>query len=158
MTASASYNRRLGERTNWQTTVAWGRRDFVPGRTLDGFLIESALLLDNTHTVFGRAERIANDELFAAPDPRTDRAFTVSKLSAGYIYDIPVLDHLKAGAGGLVSLYALPQALDSAMAATRSRSWSSFGRNSIETTTAMPSLDLPIGGSPICCLRQGAAP
>jgi hypothetical protein len=114
ITASATYNRRLAERSNWQTTLAWGRRDFSPGHTLDGFLLESALLLDNTHTVFGRVERITNDELFEAPDPRADRAFTVDKLSLGYIYDLPFLEHLKAGAGGLVSFYAFPKALDSA--------------------------------------------
>jgi hypothetical protein len=113
-TASASYNRRLDEHSNWQTTIAWGQRDFAPGHTLDGVLLESALLLDNTHTVFGRAERVANDELFAVPESRAGRVFTVNKLSLGYIYDIPLLEHLKAGAGGLVSVYALPNALDSA--------------------------------------------
>jgi hypothetical protein len=114
VTASASYNRRLGERSNWQTTFAWGRRDFAPGHTLDGFLLESALLPDNTHTVFGRAERISNDELFEAPDPRAGRVFTIDKLSLGYIHDMPFLEHVKAGAGGLVSVYAFPKALASA--------------------------------------------
>ena len=112
--ASASYNRRLAERANWQTTFAWGRRDHSPGRTLDGFLLESALLLDDRHTLFGRVERVSNDELFAAPDPRSDRVFTINKLSLGYLHDVRVADHLKLGAGALVSFYDVPKALDSA--------------------------------------------
>jgi hypothetical protein len=39
--------------------------------------------------------------------------FAVSKLSLGYIYDIPIAEHVKLGFGGLGSLYDLPGALDS---------------------------------------------
>ncbi len=107
VTASASYNKPFGD-NNWATTFAWGRRIDNPGHRLDGFMLESAVTFAERHTVFGRAERVDEDELFEDPSPLAGRSFTVNKLSLGYIYDIPIADHLKAGIGGLGSTYALP--------------------------------------------------
>lgn len=112
-TASAIYNLPLGD-DNWATTVAWGRNDNNPGRTLDAWLVESAYQIEGTHTFFTRAERADKDELFEAPDPLAGRAFTVNKLSAGYLYQVPTTTHVKLGVGGLVSAYALPNALEPA--------------------------------------------
>ena len=74
---------------NWQTTFAWGRDMNHPGNDLDGFLLESAVNFNHTHTVFGRFENVQKDELFEAPSPLAGEVFRVSKLSAGYIYDFP---------------------------------------------------------------------
>jgi hypothetical protein len=52
--------------------------------------------------------------LFIPPDPLAGHAFRVSKLSLGYIYDIPLDEHLKLGLGALGSVYSLPSALDPA--------------------------------------------
>jgi hypothetical protein len=117
-TASATYTRMLGDDTLWSSTFAWGRKINHPGNTLDGFLLESELIFKQTYTLFVRAERVAEDELLEntlapvvigalAPMP----VFTVSKISAGGIYDFPVADHLKFGIGALVSKYGLPSAL-----------------------------------------------
>jgi hypothetical protein len=117
ITASAIYNRPFGD-NNWATTFAWGRKMNSPGRNLDGFLLESAVNLQETHTLFARAERVDEDELFESPSPLAGQSFTVNKLSAGYIYDIPVAEHLKLGLGGLGSVYDLPNALKPAYGGT----------------------------------------
>jgi hypothetical protein len=108
-TASATYNYPFAN-GNWQTTFAWGRDDDSPGKTLDAFLLESAVSWER-HTVFARAENVVKDDLFEPPDPLFGQTFRVSKLSLGYIYDFPFANHLKLGIGALGSVYALPNAL-----------------------------------------------
>ena len=108
-TVSAIYNRKL-EHGNWQTTLAWGQNANQPGPTLSAYLLESALSWYR-HTLFVRAENDRKDELFPAGDPLHGQAFAVSQFSLGYVYDIPVGDHLSLGLGALGSLYTLPSAL-----------------------------------------------
>jgi len=108
-TASISYNRPFTD-GNWQTTLAWGRNDKAPGPALDAWLLESAVAWKQ-HTLFGRVENDQKDELFEAPHPLAGRTFDVSKFSLGYVYDIPVAEHLKLGFGAVGSLHALPSAL-----------------------------------------------
>jgi hypothetical protein len=112
-TASVSYNRPLGRRGNWQTTLAWGRNDNRPGRASNAWLLESALTLGR-HTVFARGENVDKDKLFADDplSPLHDRSFNVTNVSLGYGYTLPVVRHVALDVGGLVSRYALPRALD----------------------------------------------
>jgi plastocyanin len=112
-TASAIYNLPLGK-DNWQTTLAWGRNDNSPGKTLDAVLLESAFHFNENHTVFGRAEYAEKDELFEDPSPLAGTQFDVGKFSLGYVYDIPIVDYVKLGFGGVGSIYALPGGLDAA--------------------------------------------
>lgn len=114
-TASATYNKALRGGGDWQTTLAWGRDENSPGHTTDAFLLDSAVSIGR-HTVFGRAETVDKDELFAndLASPLRDRSFHVSKFSAGYLYTLPVRAHLALDLGGLVSKYAFPSALDGA--------------------------------------------
>lgn len=109
-TASAMYNRPLPT-GNWQTTFAWGRNDRSPGRTTDSFLLESAATFQR-HTVFGRAERQENDELFGSADHPVDyragQVFKVGKVSLGYIYDLLHRDNWRTGVGFLGSVTLLP--------------------------------------------------
>ena len=109
-TASASVNTHLGGGLQ-QTTFAYGRNDNAPGRVLDAYLVESAARWADKHTVFGRAERVEKDELFAEGEPLEGAAFLVGKLSLGYRYDFAKQKHGRWGVGGLVSVYALPAAL-----------------------------------------------
>lgn len=106
-TISAIYNK-AWEKNNWQTTFAWGRNINKPGKILDGFLLESAINFSKTHTVFGRAERVSKDELFPEGDPLHGTAFTVNKVSLGYIYDFPKWHELQWGLGGVGSVSILP--------------------------------------------------
>jgi hypothetical protein len=110
-TASATYNRPMAH-GDWQTTFAWGIDVNRPGRATDAFLLESALSR-GAHTVFGRAETVAKDELFAnePTSPLYDRAFNVAKFTFGYFYTLAVEKHLGLDLGGLVSRYALPAVL-----------------------------------------------
>ena len=112
-TASAIYNHPLDD-GNWATTVAWGRDDDRPGQALNAYLAESAITLHATHTVFARLERVQEDELFTGTSPLAGQEVGVTKLSAGYIHDWPLAGHLYFGLGGLVSLYDLPAAVNSA--------------------------------------------
>jgi hypothetical protein len=112
-TASAIYNTLLGG-NNWQTTLAWGRNAASTGTSTNAYLLESALTIAKTHTFFGRAERADKTELFAQGTPLAHEKFTVGKLTVGYVYDISIARHLKAGIGGLVSKYSLPGGLESA--------------------------------------------
>lgn len=111
-TASVTANFPYGS-DNWQTTLAWGRNAPNTGSASNAYLLESALNLHKTHTFFGRAERVDKDELFAnAPtSPLAGQSFTIGKLSAGYIYDLPATGHYRIGIGGLLSKYSVPSAL-----------------------------------------------
>ena len=109
-TTSVSYHKSWGAK-HWQTTAAWGRNDNEPGKTLDGFLLESMVNFHQTHTVFGRAERAEKDELFEEGHPLEGKKFTVHKLSLGYIYDFPAWHKIRFGLGAMGSAHFLPQSL-----------------------------------------------
>jgi hypothetical protein len=109
-TASASYNMQF-DQGDWQTTFAWGRNNNSPGNTLDAFLLESSVSW-NQHTVFARAENAAKDELFTAPSPLAGDMFRVSSFSIGYVYDIPVADHLFFGLGAMGTVDATPSVIE----------------------------------------------
>jgi hypothetical protein len=110
VTASVSYNRPLAS-GNWQTTFAWGRNDKNPGEVTNALLLESALQW-NAHTVFGRIEYTEKDELFGEDEPLHHETFGVSKFSLGYVYDIPVTQHVKLGLGAVGSAHAFPSELN----------------------------------------------
>jgi hypothetical protein len=109
-TASASYNLPFDE-GNWQTTIAWGRDADQSGHTLDAFLVESAVSW-RQHTIFMRAENVQKDELFLSPSPLAGNIFRVGTVSLGYVYDIPIVEHLALGFGAMGTDYALPSAID----------------------------------------------
>lgn len=108
ISASATYTQPFGEDNLWSSTIAWGRKILRPGDRLDGFMLESALILKKTYTVFLRAERVAQNELAHDVPDFEGRVFTVGKISLGGIYDFYRTDHVKLGIGGLVSKTALP--------------------------------------------------
>jgi hypothetical protein len=112
-TASLSYNR-MSESVQWQTTAAFGRDDPMPGTASDAWLLESAAVLSDRHTLFIRVERVAKDELFLPGQPLHDRTFTIDSASVGYIYDFAHWHPLRFGVGGLVSVYRYPATLDAA--------------------------------------------
>lgn len=111
-TASATYNKPFGTHNNWQTTVAWGQNDKQPGHTLNGYLLESTVNFYQTHTFFGRLERVAEDELFDESSPFHDQVFIIKKLSLGYLYDFLRGKHFAVGVGGLGSVYDFPAELE----------------------------------------------
>ena len=104
VTASASWNWRAWEQPA-QTTFAYGRDRNTPGLNLDAYLLESAVHIRKTHTVFARAERVNKDELMGST------AFTVGKFSVGYVYDFASVQHARFGVGGVGSVLFVPEAL-----------------------------------------------
>lgn len=110
VTASVSYHK-TWDKNNWQTTFAWGRNQNDPGKDLDGFLIESLVNFHDTHTIFGRTERVEKDDLFQDTSPLAGKKFAVHKLSLGYIYDFPAWHRLKFGIGAMGSVHFLPESL-----------------------------------------------
>ena len=85
-----------------------GPKILRPGETLDGYLLESAVVFKKTYTLFMRAERVAETELHEDVPALEGQVLMVNKLSVGGIYDFYRTDHVKFGIGGLVSKYALP--------------------------------------------------
>lgn len=111
-TASASYEHAFGSSTS-QTTLAWGRNRKDTGPSTNGFLLESALHVTAKTTVFGRFEKVDNDELFQEDAPLHGQVFNVRKLSVGVVQDLFSAGKVKFGAGALVSKHWAPSALDS---------------------------------------------
>jgi hypothetical protein len=111
-TLSAIYNRPLAD-GNWQTTFAWGRNMRDPGTSTDAWLVESAAT-HGRHTLFGRAERLENDELFGHGEGHLDETghagevFNVGKVSLGYLYDAIVTDTWRTGVGLVGSVALIP--------------------------------------------------
>jgi hypothetical protein len=82
-TASVSYDQPISSRP-MQTTMAWGATArTLAGVTTNGNLLESAMHVLPTTTLFGRIEKVENDELFSQGEPLHDRVFNVCKLSVG---------------------------------------------------------------------------
>jgi hypothetical protein len=112
-TASLSYNRMLAS-VQWQTTAAFGRDDLMPGTASDAWLLESAAIVADRHTLFTRIERVAKGELFLPGQPLYDRTFTINSASFGYIYDFIHWHPTRVGVGGMLSGYRYPSTLDAA--------------------------------------------
>jgi hypothetical protein len=92
-------------------TLAWGRKGIEQhGEWLydDAFAAEASLK-HRGWTLFGRAELTENREL--EPDEHHGEAHSVGKVSLGALRDFRIAEHLKLGAGGLVALNFVPDAL-----------------------------------------------
>lgn len=110
-TASVTYNAPSPGQW-WQTTFAFGRNSPSQGTASSAWLLESALKLTSSQTLFGRAERVGKDELFLPGAPLYGQTFEIEKLSLGYIFDFAQVSAVNLGVGGLASAYAFPAALD----------------------------------------------
>ena len=108
--ASAIYTVPFGDAGWWSTTAAWGRRS-SGGQDLDAYALESAVKPVPAWTVFGRAERIATDELVSVGGHHGP-TYTVGKVSLGAVRDFAVSDHVSLGLGALYAVNAVPGALD----------------------------------------------
>ena len=95
----------------------------LPGRSLTAFIAEANWDIGDHHSLFGRFENVANDELF--PDhtsPLNDEALRVTKFQAGYARRIP-LGPFELALGAALSAFAKPSVLDTA-----------YGRNPLQYT------------------------
>ena len=71
--------------------------------------------IDAHHSLFARAESLANDELFSDPaDVLHDAKERVGRLETGYAYRLPLAGPTMLALGGTIAAYAKPRALDAA--------------------------------------------
>ncbi len=97
------------------TTFAFSAKDKGPGRTLTAWLAEANWNITRHHSIFGRAENVANDELFPdAASPLHGQRFRVGKIEGGYAYRLPLAGPVGIALGGSVAGYVYPAALDAA--------------------------------------------
>jgi hypothetical protein len=104
---SALYSHPFGNDGSLSATLAWARKDRIPGDALQAWLFEGAVKPDEHWTVFTRAEQVEQDELAG----HHGGVSTVRKLSVGAIYDVPLSDSVKLGFGGLASAFDAPASL-----------------------------------------------
>ncbi|WP_245646750.1 hypothetical protein [Sphingomonas soli] len=106
-TASVHY-----ARGGFSAMLAAAAKRRVPGDTLTAFSGEANWDLGAHHSLFGRIENVANDELFPDhADPLHDRKFRVTRFEGGYAYRVPLGD-AELALGGSLAAYAKPRALD----------------------------------------------
>ncbi|MEO6041024.1 MAG: hypothetical protein ABIP41_03920 [Croceibacterium sp.] len=92
--------------------AAFSAKRHLPGETLTAWLAEANWDLTERHTLFGRFENVANDELFPNPSsPLHDVKFRVSKAQVGYAYTLPV-GPFGLSLGGTAAKFFKPAALD----------------------------------------------
>lgn len=96
----------------WQATLAWGRNADDPGEALDAFLLEATARVHDRHTLFGRLERVENDELLADDEHGHGPVFTVGEVSAGYLIDLVRTDGWRTGVGALGRVSLVPDDLE----------------------------------------------
>ncbi len=109
-TASVQY-----ARPRFAATLAFSAKDRMPGGTRTAWLAEANYALTGRHTLFGRIENVANDELFPDhTDPLHDRRFRITRFEGGYAYRIPLGRSAELALGGSLAAYAKPGALDTA--------------------------------------------
>ncbi|MEO9129834.1 MAG: hypothetical protein ABI240_01365 [Sphingomonas sp.] len=109
-TASVQY-----AKAGLSTTFAFSAKNKLPGRTLTAWLAEANWDIDQHNSIFGRAENLANDELFPnSADPLHDQAFRVSKFEGGYAYRLKLPGPFGLALGGTLAAYAKPAALGAA--------------------------------------------
>lgn len=107
LTASISY-----ASSRLSVTGAYARKDLKPGPVLDAWLIEANWKAAERHNIFARAERVENNELFDHHSPLHDVPLTVSKLSLGYAWQLPLGGEWNLALGGLVSAFDKPERID----------------------------------------------
>lgn len=104
---SALYTRQFGD-TKVSGTLAWARKDIVPGDTSQAWVVEGAVQ-PGPWTIFTRVEQVDQSELTLGVHHGPQ--YTVRKASLGVIHDWWVTDTVRVGVGGLVNAYDIPSPL-----------------------------------------------
>lgn len=136
VTASATYNRRMGQEANWATTFVFGENIESPGLPTHSFLLESNWNIDGHHVVYGRGEYVrktGHDLVLQLP--LEERSFDVGMLALGYVYYFGPFASMAPGLGVRGTLGIVEGGLEPA-----------YGTR------------LPLGGMVFLQLRPGAMP
>jgi hypothetical protein len=106
-------------RGGFSALAGYAIKKLFPGRALSAWLGEANWDLTEHHSIFGRVENVANDELFpAVTDPLHDAKFRVTRTELGYAYRLKLVGPVSAAIGGSGFVVAKPSALDTAYGKT----------------------------------------
>lgn len=109
-TASVQY-----ARGGFSAFAGFSAKNRVPGRTLTAWIGEASWDIGKRHSVFGRIESVANDELFPDhADPFHNRPFRVTRGELGYAWRFRLFGPVEAAIGGSGFAVGKPRALDGA--------------------------------------------
>ena len=115
VTASATYDRRLGGSGNWATTFVWGQNWESEGPSTPAYLLETNLELDSYGTPFARLEYVVKTGRDLALQPAlADQKFDVAAATLGYVYDFAPVASLVPGLGGAFTVDFLDHGLEPA--------------------------------------------
>ena len=104
---SALYTRQFND-TKVSDTLAWARKDRVPGDTSQAWVVEGAVQ-PGPWTIFARAEQVDQSELTLGVHHGPQ--YTVRKASLGVIHDWWLGDNVRLGVGGLINAFDIPAPL-----------------------------------------------
>ena len=105
--ASLLYAREVAPGWKLAGTLAWGRKT-AEGHSDEAFVAEASVK-HRGWTAFGRGEMTENRELVDLSEQGP--AFRVGKVSLGLLRDFRIADHWSIGAGGLVAINFVPDAI-----------------------------------------------
>jgi len=126
-TASAIYNKKLGDTRNWASSFVWGQ-NYANGERSNSLLAESNYEFQK-NAVFGRYEIVkksGRDLVLSAP--LASGEYWLSVLKLGYIRDIVQDKGLDVGIGGMYSLDHNPRTLAATYGGTTHGGWQLFMR------------------------------
>ena len=106
--ASLLYAREIAPGWKLAGTLAWGRKTIEHHK--DDAVAAELSLKHGPWTIFGRGEMTENRELVEDAEEHGP-AYDVGKVSLGAVRDFRIADHWSVGAGGLVSVNFVPDAL-----------------------------------------------
>lgn len=105
------------DRDWWAASLIWGRNHFTAPapRNSDAYTAEATRHFARVHDLFGRIERLNNDELFtrgltiqqALAQPE-QLGYWINALTLGYAREIPSLPHLRSSLGASFATYLVP--------------------------------------------------
>jgi hypothetical protein len=125
-TASVQY-----ARGGFSALAGFSTKNRLPGRTLTAWIGEANWDLGEHHSLFGRLENVANDELFPDPaSPLHDRPFRITRGELGYAYRLKLIGPIHAAIGGSGFVTGKPRALDGAYGRS-SAGWTGFVKLSL---------------------------
>lgn len=126
-TASAIYNKKFDDETDWASTFVWGQ-NYANGERSNSFLVESNYDFFK-NAIFGRFETVKKSgHDLVLTGPLHDGQFWVNAFSVGYIRDIVQGKGLDVGLGGMATINHNPQSLAPVYGGTTHGGWQFFMR------------------------------
>lgn len=126
-TASAIYNKQLGEDRNWASSFVWGQ-NYANGERSNSFLFESNYDFYK-NAVFGRVETVKKSGHDLVLDHPLDHdQFWVQSFSIGYVRDIVQGKGIDVGLGGMATINHNPRILAPVYGGTTHGGWQVFMR------------------------------